>query len=72
MENKIKYDCFGFKEGINLQSSDLKFTGCKILKEMLCIERECPFYKTWEEYKKGFENMTFCGKAPNLESLESE
>ena len=53
MENTIKQDCFAFKSDVDLQSSRAKFTGCKILEEMLCLGRKCPFYKTQEEYEKG-------------------
>ena len=52
MENTRKQDCFAFKNDMDLQFSRLKFTVCKILEEMLCLERKCPFYKTQKEYEK--------------------
>lgn len=59
MENTIMQDCFAFKGDADLQSSSAKFTGCKILEKMLCLERKCPFYKTQEEYKKDLNVQNF-------------
>ena len=40
---EIKTDCFGFD----------KISGkCKIMSEDICKQRNCTFYKTWEQYRK--------------------
>lgn len=38
-------DCFAFKEG---RYKD----GCKILKEKLCMVKDCPFNKNKDEYQE--------------------
>ena len=43
--SKIKMDCFGFC-GHNEEPE------CRILTEMLCKNKACSFYKTWEQYEK--------------------
>lgn len=45
----VKEDCFAFKTFRN------GIKTCAVLKELLCKEKECSFYKTSEEYVKGFE-----------------
>lgn len=70
MENTIKQDCFAFKSDVDLQSSRAKFKGCKILEEMLCLERECPFYKTQEKYEKCLNVQVFKRQILNLEDFK--
>lgn len=49
MENEkyIKPDCFGYKE-IKTKLNSMKT--CTALTEMLCKNKECPFYKDQETY----------------------
>ena len=49
----VKEDCFAFKTFRN------GIKTCAVLKELLCKQKECPFYKTTEEYEKGFANLNF-------------
>ena len=55
MRNTVKYDCFAKRMNRCKNKEDLKFKGCRVLTEMICLERECPFYKTKEEYVYGLD-----------------
>lgn len=46
---EIKKDCFGWNE------SKLN---CKILKDVVCAERKCSFYKTQEQFQEGLERSS--------------
>lgn len=48
---KGKPDCFANKSNLVKDKSRLKKDGCKALCEMICLTRECPFYKTKEGLK---------------------
>ena len=49
MNAKGKTDCFANKSNLVRDKSRLKKDGCKVLTEMICLTRECSFYKTKEE-----------------------
>ena len=49
MSDTIKLDCFANRSSKIKSKSRLKKDGCTALKEMLCLARECPFYKTKEK-----------------------
>lgn len=44
----IHEDCFAFKRRSNGSKT------CFVLTEMICKKRNCPFYKTVEQYEEGF------------------
>ena len=46
----MKEDCFAYKP---IKKGKWY---CMILRENLCEKKECPFYKTAEDYVKGFED----------------
>jgi hypothetical protein len=45
----MKEDCFAYKP---IKKGKWY---CHILRENICEKKECPFYKTAEDYVKGFE-----------------
>lgn len=47
---RVKEDCFACRK-----SSKGTFF-CVILKKNICEKRECSFYKTYEEYVKGYKD----------------
>ena len=49
MNYKGNLDCFANKSNLVKDKSRLKKDGCKVLTEMICLTRKCPFYKTREE-----------------------
>ena len=49
MNDTIKHDCFANKSRRIKDKTRLKEDGCAALCEMICLTRECPFYKTKEE-----------------------
>lgn len=49
MNYKGKVDCFANKSNLVKDKSRLKKDGCKVLTEMICLTRECPFYKPKKE-----------------------
>ena len=51
MNRMEKPDCFANKSNLIKDRSRLKKDGCKALCEMICLTRECPFYKTKEDLK---------------------
>ncbi len=51
MKSTVKLDCFANRSSFVENKKRLKEDGCKILTEMICLERDCPFYKTREEFE---------------------
>ena len=49
MNYKGKVDCFANKSNLVKDKSRLKKDGCKALCEMICLTRECPFYRPRKE-----------------------
>lgn len=47
-----KPDCFANKSNLIRDKSRLKKDGYKVLTEMICLTRECPFYKPRKEMVK--------------------
>lgn len=43
----VKYDCFAYIDTSYWLEDEylIKQSGCKILEEMICKRKECPFYK---------------------------
>lgn len=46
MNNTVKSDCFADIRDFVLNKEKIEQEGCLILTEMLCLKKECPFYKT--------------------------
>ena len=48
MSGKYKHDCFAFRQ------ANAHRCRCAILTEMICKEKECPFYKTKQKFEEGY------------------
>lgn len=42
--NMVQKDCFGYSE---------KGKNCRVLKELVCKNKKCSFYKTQKEFQEG-------------------
>ena len=49
---EIKTDCFGY---------DKPSKRCKIMTEVVCKNRNCTFYKTWEQFRADMDKYPFGG-----------